>query len=230
MNQNELMNYVSEMNLQGEQLQWVNSALLKWVKNSTEVDQSAIEHLIDFLASDEAPQKMIRMSVEQALEKAEQWTKSQQKKGKHIEETEADTTTLMTFSDGGKIVELIGENAFRREGFLMSHCAGSMSKSGYKIYSYRDGKNMPHATFQVSKNGDEFLQIKGKGNGPIHPKYIDIVIEFLTIIGFKVREQEMRNLGYYYVPSRLRPIMEQVVPNPEGITLDEKFYVYGNQR
>jgi hypothetical protein len=39
-------------------------------------------------------------------------------------------------------------------------------------------------------------QIKGKGNGDIHPKYIKYVVAFLEKTGQEVRESEMNHLGY----------------------------------
>ena len=53
---------------------------------------------------------------------------------------------------------------------------------------------MPHAT--LSKQSQ---QIKGKGNGNIHPKYIKYVVEFLEHLEVEVRDSEMQNLGYVNV-------------------------------
>lgn len=43
------------------------------------------------------------------------------------------------------------------------------------------------------------MQIKGKGNGDIHPKYINPILEFLKVIGFDIRTNDMKHLGYYHV-------------------------------
>lgn len=68
------------------------------------------------------------------------------------------------------------------------------------IYSYRDKHNMPHATFEVRKGDESINQIKGKGNGPIHPKYIHPILAFLKSIGMEIRPNDMQNLGYYHMP------------------------------
>jgi hypothetical protein len=39
-------------------------------------------------------------------------------------------------------------------------------------------------------------QVKGKGNGDIHPKYVDYVVKFLEHTGMTVGDGEMRHLGY----------------------------------
>jgi hypothetical protein len=58
---------------------------------------------------------------------------------------------------------------------------------------------MPHATFEVRKNGGEIVQIKGKGNGPIHPKYIHTILAFLKTVGMEIRPNDMQNLGYHHI-------------------------------
>ena len=73
----------------------------------------------------------------------------------------------------------------------MRHCVESYYGKDDEIYSLRDKKNNPHATFSKSSQ-----QIKGKGNGNIHPKYVKYCVEFLEHVGISVRDSEMANLGY----------------------------------
>ncbi len=76
------------------------------------------------------------------------------------------------------------------------------SRDSYLIYSYRDSKNIPHATFEVKrKDGlinqiNQINQIKGKGNGPIHPKYIHPILAFLKSIGMNIRPNDMSYIEY----------------------------------
>ena len=44
------------------------------------------------------------------------------------------------------------------------------------------------------------MQIKGKGNGAIHPKYIHPILAFLKSINLDIRPTDMVNLGYYHIP------------------------------
>ncbi len=84
---------------------------------------------------------------------------------------------------------------------LTGNCAGGYSPDSTErlIYSYRDANNLPHATFEVQKNNNEIVQIKGKGNGPIHPRYIHPILEFLKVIGMEIRPNDMVNLGYHHI-------------------------------
>ena len=69
--------------------------------------QDEIEHIIDYLASPDAPKKnLTAMAYPAALKNAEKWMKAQIKKGKHIKESEKDTEIVLDFEDGFKIVKL----------------------------------------------------------------------------------------------------------------------------
>ena len=130
------------------------------------------------------------MSYKEALANTDKWNKSLIKKGMNIVEDKKDTEIIKDFGDGFKIVKLIGKNAYEREGFLMRHCVSSYFGKETEVYSLRDSKNIPHCTME--KN----MQIKGKGNGSINPKYIKYIVDFLEEVGMKVNDIEMGNLGY----------------------------------
>lgn len=192
--------YAKGMGANDEVLAWINQTLAASLKKKRPLSQTAIEHILDYLVSQSAPKRLLKMSISQAKLSADKWSKAQQKKGSHIIDGEKDISPIHEYADGSKIVKLLTAEAFKREGFLMKHCLGGYSpKSDIDIYSLRDSKNQPHATFEVRKSGGEITQIKGKGNGPIHPKYIMPILDFLTAIGQKPRPQEMRNLGYYFI-------------------------------
>jgi len=103
---------------------------------------------------------------------------------------ESDIELIKDFGDGFKIIKLVGENAYKREGFLMRHCVGSYYGRRVEIYSLRDKENMPHCTMERDQ------QIKGRGNGSINPKYIKYIVAFLEEMGMSVGDSEMKNLGY----------------------------------
>lgn len=197
----ELKKYADGMNASSEVVGWLETTGAKALKIRG-ASQSIIEHILDFMVSSAAPKRLQKMSYEDAKRKAEEWNKANQKKGRNLEDSSDDITSIHDFSDGSKIVELHTKNALKREGFMMSHCVGGYSLSkNCQIYSYRDKNNGPHATFEVRKNGSEIVQIKGKGNGPIHPKYIGPILEFLRSIKIEIRPSDMRNLGYFHIPS-----------------------------
>lgn len=195
-----LEQYAKHLNANDEVLCWLRTAGKKAINKKT-VTESEMEHIIDFLVSSAAPERLQKMSVTDAKRKAKEWSEKNQKKGKNLSDSDDDIETIHDFLDGTRIVKLKTKKAFQREGFLMSHCAGGYNPDSKDclIYSYRDSKNMPHATFEVRKNNNEIVQIKGKGNGSIHPKYIHPILAFLKTIGMEIRPNDMQNLGYYHV-------------------------------
>ncbi len=129
---------------------WIDSRLIPYLKDHPE-DQGEIEHIIDYLASPEAPNNIGSMMYDQAKKNAEKWLKTLMKRGANIKETEEDTEVVLDFNDGFKIVKLVGKNAFEREGTLMSNCVASYyGRSDTEVYSLRDKDNMPHCTFEAS--------------------------------------------------------------------------------
>jgi hypothetical protein len=174
---------------QTEVIYWIEHNLANYLKNNIE-NQDDIEHIIDYLSSDDAPKNIIKMSYSAAQKNTEEWTKKLIKKGEHIKEVATDTEVVLDFKDGFKIVKLIGKNAYEREGYLMRHCVASYYGSSKEIYSLRDKDNMPHCTMEHDQ------QVKGKGNGNIHPKYVGYIVQFLEYIGMTVGDSEMDHLGY----------------------------------
>jgi hypothetical protein len=178
----ELKQHAICLNASKEVLNWIDKRVIE------PINISEVEHIIDYLISNKAPKRLSRATYKQMKSNTDKWNKSLQKKGKAIKEDE--TKTILDFKDGFKIVKLIGENSYKREGNLMRHCAASCYGKDVEIYSLRDSKNMPHATMEKDQ------QIKGKGNGDIHPKYIDYIVKFLEWSGMEVRDSEMEHLGY----------------------------------
>ena len=219
--------YLNGLEASKEVRAWAASTLKNYQQKHAPT-QTEVEHVLDYLCSKDGPAKLRRMSYPQAKAKAEAWTKAQQKKGAHIEEKPDDVELVHEFSDGSRIVQLIGANAFKREGYLMRHCVGSYTYSETcLVYSYRDVNNQPHATIELQKQGDQISQIKGKGNGPIHPRYIDFILAFLKTVGVKVRPSEMKNLGYWHVSEELSDyIGRSYVPAPNYVLLYGERYLY----
>lgn len=192
--------YANHLNANSEVLSWIRTtgkkAILKKLTN-----ESDLEHLVDFFVSNAAPKRLQKMSIQDAKRKAKEWSERNQKKGRNLVDSNEDIETVHDFLDGTKIVRLKTKKAFEREGFLMSHCVGGYNPNTAEmfIYSYRDEKNLPHATFEVRKDGGEIVQIKGKGNGPIHPKYIHPILAFLKTVGMEIRPNDMKNLGYHHI-------------------------------
>lgn len=194
----QLEQYAKHLNANDEVLSWLRTTGKKALKTE-QANSSLLEHILDFFISSAAPSRLQKMSIGDAKRKAEEWSKSNQKKGRDLIDAEEDIETIYDFLDGNKIVRLKTKKAFQREGFFMSHCAGGLNPENSHIYSYRDKSNEPHATFEVKKENNEIVQIKGKGNGPIHPKYVHPILTFLKTIGMEIRPSDMTNLGYHHI-------------------------------
>ena len=149
------LNYAKTFNANEEVQFWISHNLANYLKSNPE-NQDEIEHIIDYLVSEDAPKRFKGMSYEEAKKASEKWTKVQQKKGEHIKEKESDTETVLDFKDGFKIVKLVGKAAYEREGYLMRHCVAFYYGRSVEIYSLRDKDNMPHCTMEKDN------QIKGK--------------------------------------------------------------------
>lgn len=191
------VDYTQGQNYKTKVVNWVKVNLRNYLKKNSE-DRGEIEHILDFLNSDKAPKRIKYMSYDEAKRGAEKWVKTLKKKGANIIETEEDVEVIKQWKSGMRLVKLVGENAFKREGHLMSHCVGSYVDNTYSdIYSIRDHNNMPHVTMEVPKGATTMQQVKGKGNGSIHPKYIKYVLKSFKKLGIKdIREYEMTYLGY----------------------------------
>ena len=208
-----MINYICARTQNAEIINWVQTTMKKYIEtNNVSIDrQGELEHIIDYLESRRKPLKLRRMSMEQALRLSKEWTKRLEKKGQDIKEKDGDVLPFLEFEKTGfKIVQLVGDSAFKREGALMRHCVGSYyGKEGVKIYSLRDPLNNPHCTIEITED-ESIQQIKGKGNGPIHPDYINFIVAFLKKLGLPVRSSELQNLGYEEVSPDLKKYIESV--------------------
>ena len=180
---------------------WVKTTLKKHLEKNP-VSTEEVEHILDYLV--QSGKKVSKMSYASAKKLADDWMKTQQKKGNGIIEKPEDTELVIDFKDGFKIVKLLGKNAYKREGFLMSHCVASYYGKDVEIFSLRDKDNMPHCTMEKDQ------QIKGKGNGDIHPKYVDYVVKFLEHVGMTVGDSEMKHLGYINIEKLLPELSDDV--------------------
>lgn len=218
-------NYL-EQALNDEVKLWVSRNLKNYLEKNQE-NRDEIEHIIDYLNSPEAPLRLQKMSYHQAKNNAEKWLKSQVKKGKTIDEKESDIETFLDFGDGFKIVKLIGENAYKKEGFLMGHCVASYYQGRSKIYSLRDKNNNPHATIEVIVDRGRINQVKGKGNGSIHPLYIRYILAFFNHINLEVESYELGRLGY----KRIKDETLKKIKDIKGLAflqIKEVSYIYIN--
>jgi PcfJ-like protein len=215
-----VVEYAKSLSVNDEILQWLETVATKALKEQR-IDIYGLEHIVDWLNSSDAPSRLQRVSVEEAKKQAVKWSESNQKKGLALQDGPEDLEVFMKVG-GFTIVKLLTKNAFLREGTFMSHCLGGYEpQQGVDIFSLRDDWNNPHATLEVRLNEKEVVQIKGKGNGSIHPKYIDSILEFLKKLNMDVRIEDMPNLGYYHIDDSL-------LQYAKSISSNDKFHVVGS--
>ena len=191
---NNYLEYAKAFDASEKVIAWIKSNLKNYLeKTKKDIPQDEVEHILDYLIMEGSSKNLELMSYPEAKKNTEIWTKKQIKKGEHIKELPTDTEIIYDFKDGFKIVKLIGKNAYEREGYLMSNCVASYYGNSKEIYSLRDKDNTPHCTMEKDQ------QVKGKGNGNIHPKYVGYVVKFLEKVGMTVGDSEMAHLGYLNV-------------------------------
>jgi len=224
---NKYTSYATGLNAREEVLLWINSVLKNYLKKSPD-NQTEVEHILDYLMSSSAPTRLLKMSYKEAKSNTEKWNAALQKKGRDIVEGPEDLEQIHLFNDNSRIVKLLSKKAYQREGHLMRHCLGGYDvNSSVEIYSLRDSKNLPHCTFEVLKDDEQINQIKGKGNGSIHPKYIEKVLKFLQLLDQDIRPSEMKNLGYYNIHPDLVGFAQKVKSDSDILTeIGGHHYVY----
>ncbi len=209
----------------------LNEKTVHWIKNNlinhlnkNEENYNEIDHIVDFLSSEKCPNDIKRLSYEGARVLSDKWITFLTKQSEHFIELDNDIKTIIDFNNGFKIVQLLGKNAFSREGKLMSHCVGSYSdKKNSRVFSLRDANNKPHCTMEVTNKGENLNQIKGKGNGSIHPKYVKYILKFIEKFN-QVNSNDMENLGYIDLNSVDDNMWQFIETNFTGI----KFVTYKN--
>jgi hypothetical protein len=217
-----LIEYAKAINASEEVINWLSTT----AKKAQEPDDE-VEHIIDWLVMTDK-KKCRKLSFKDAKRLADEWS-LQQQKIKTEKEDDSDTETLIDFKDGFLFKKLLTKKAFKNEGSLMSHCLGGYNPDNkdVDIFSLRDKKNKPHCTIEVRKNNKEVVQIKGKGNGSIHPDYINYVLTFFEKINFKIRKEEMKNLGYYFVyDEHLDFIKKNLSKSEKLVRIKDTNYVY----
>jgi hypothetical protein len=183
--------------------EWIEKNLNNFLKkNFSKFKRHEIEHAIDYLNKQHAGKDLKRMSVEQAIKHADEWTKKLCQEHESVC-AEDGTNHIADLADGYKLVQLVNKSAFVYEGKMMNHCVASYS--GHQgIYSIRTKKNKPVCTIEVSYN--QVRQIKGFSNQEVKDECqqyaneaIEILTEKLQLTG-GYRSYELQNMGYQALP------------------------------
>lgn len=158
-----------------------------------------IQHALDYLKAPEAPKKLDRVTVPEAIKQSEAWTKKLTKKKVDRAVAEEGEQIVKDYDDGYSWRRLISQPALTREGSLMGHCVeryfDKVRAHQIEIWSLRDPKNEPHVTLELHQADNHVAQIKGKQNKEVNEgyrKYVkDAMNEFMP--GWKISEHEIKN-------------------------------------
>lgn len=144
-------------------------------------------------------------TFEMALDAAKKWHEhlaenlaKLNKSKEMLEKSLVGAVHVMDLCDGLSAYQLTTEEALDFESEYMGHCVGKGSydkgvKDGsIKIYSIRDERGEPHATFEV--RGNEVYQAKGKQNKALVRKYVPAAKMFIEQMGLDLTH-DAKNLG-----------------------------------
>lgn len=204
----------------------MNLAVDLWIKkNKSKIkDENELSHLLDFFEKKYSHKKSINFSYEQAIEKSKKWIVNLNIN--QIKNTGL-TEIVLKLDNGFNFVKLIDQESKNWEGFYMKHCVSSYLDHK-NLYSLRDINNIPHCTIEI-KNG-EIEQIKGRANSFVSPKYINYVIEFLKFKNLKIKEFELKNIGYYSLQKETSEILINNFSNFFNKEFNGKEYFYSQSR
>lgn len=221
--------YIARCEGNEEVVYWIEHNLTNYITHGErEENMGEIEHILDYLLSNAAPKRLRSMSYSEAKDGADKWTKALSKKGRHYVENEDDIEIIDCPLDNGFTwVKLKSERAYQREGKLQSNCVASYyGKKHCDILSLRDKNNNPHATIELIVADKSIEQIKGKGNGEIHPKYAEYILQLFNSLDVKVREYELSNMGYYVITSTQLKTLNRMFDGVKILTFQNKYYYY----
>lgn len=203
--------------------QWLLDALKKgqevWMVGLEKPLRDKIQHALDWMKSDAAPERLDRLTVPEALKQADAWTQALLKK-KDLEITEGGEKTIKQYPDGYSWREMASEAALGREGKLMGHCVGgywkNVASGEVSIWSLRDPNNQPHCTVELHPGAQFVRQIKGKQNASVVKKYHGYVKDLLNdkLAGWEVDSSELGNAGMFYLEKKVRDV-DDVRKDPE---------------
>ncbi|MDP6705719.1 MAG: PcfJ domain-containing protein [Alphaproteobacteria bacterium] len=95
---------------------------------------------------------------------------------------------LMLFPDGYRIVVLDSRREFKKEGSQMRNCAADYWKGrspGTEVLSLRSPTDRPCVTMEIA-DGNKLLQIKGRANNPVAPRYRGYIRAFIRALELRI--------------------------------------------
>jgi hypothetical protein len=218
---------------------WKQSNLENYRAKGGKVSQHEIDHIFDWLSSDDASsyrKRLKRLSVPDALKLAQKWTDKLNHTFIKKNEISCDLNgveIVKTFDSNYYFVKLASQESFEREGALMGHCVSSYyDKNQSTIYSLRDKSNKPHCTIEIlhEKHEISINQVKGRANLEVVQKYHQYIISFLNdLLWHNIYESDLKNFNCTNIGNILYP-ENQVPKNLDSLktTIINQNYNFNN--
>lgn len=183
-------------------------------------DKENINDILDFLIKNGYESKDIRFNFEQAIIKEQKWISKLNQKPQI---NQGETFPELDLPNDFKIVRLGDQQSRNYEGFFMKNCVSSYTDDA-EIYSLRDPNNIPKCTIELMNF--EIIQIKGLLNGPVSPKYINYIVDFLKSKDIPVCESELLNIGYAISNPYLKEFITTHFKNYHFTTFGNNEYLF----
>lgn len=182
------------------------------VLSHQDIQLSDFMHALDYINSEDGPKRLTRLSLKDTIAQSKEWLNRLNRRNKEYENYQETSEDIQIVQQLNNFywVKLLSEQAYKREGFLMGHCVASYSVRGDStILSLRDHKNKPHCTIEVCKG--TIVQVKGKQNTMVIPKYQKILRDFVKSCGFKVDSYDVWSYGWLIINGAL--VQETELPD-----------------
>lgn len=169
----------------------------------------AIAHL-DALIVEKPRVRLGRIGFAQAVRAAERKRREEGAKPGWVR----DPGDIPVYHHGSEVsvVQLTTPESLRREGDRMNHCVAiyddAVRLGECEVYSVRDEAGASQATIEVDPAGN-VIQVKGRANGPVDPRFRRPVHDFVRSRGYVVLD-DFENLSH--VTAALDPLGEAFEP------------------
>jgi hypothetical protein len=213
-----MSNFFQDSHNKAEQLvDWFNGYLKNYlykenIDYTTHKFHDEMNHIIDYLNSEDCPKKFHAMTwdvLKQKIEKWDQWLRNRAERG----DDPNNVAFLIELKNGWKAVDLQSRKALSYEGGVMKHCVGSYADrvlSGQKkIISLRDKQDNSHITIEFDTREQQIVQIQGKNNLVPKDEYKKYLAEFIQKTEMKLSVDVQQKLGYNRIGHQYFPSMNK---------------------
>lgn len=198
--------------------------LLKNAQKLDYYDVDTVEHALDWLVQYPDQSKVVIFSVEKVVNSSKKWSLKLQ--NVNAVEQDKDVEVIYTTTDGYRVVKLVTPEAYKYEGKLMGHCVASYADKNTTIFSLRSPNNEPHATMEVKNK--LIVQLQGKANSSVKPKYINSLLEALKHLNLDIDENYLPKIGFSCINKKEHKELVKLIDPLPVVRIGNKMYINHN--